>query len=156
MRRLLSKHGALRLFGSAIVTQAVLSVANLGVGLILLRYASDTAYGHFVLVQAAVLLAIVAQRAYVIDPLTVLAPGNDADSQRAMVGSLRFSQRAFLSICAAVASSLVALAWATNLLSLSATIMIGATILACWTALERDYLRGVLMLYYRPETEVGS
>lgn len=152
MRWLLSKHGALRLFGSAIVTQAVLSAANLGVGLVLLRYASDIAYGHFVLVQAAVLLAVVAQRAWVIDPLTVLAPEGDSDSQRAMVGSLRFSQRAFLGVCAAVGIALITLAWIVHLLAPSIAILLGVTVLACWAALERDYLRGVLMLYYRPET----
>ncbi len=49
--------GALaRLFGSSIIDQALLSAANFAVGLMLIRYSSETQYGYYILAFNAMML----------------------------------------------------------------------------------------------------
>lgn len=156
MAKLLSKDGIVRLFGSAVVDQAVLSAANFAVGLLLIRYSGDVAYGRFVLVQAAVLLLIAVQRAWVIDPLTVLAPKKTDAVQREMVGAIKVSQRRFLSRSCLLALLAPPVGYFAGILVPDVALLMTVGLLACWAALERDYLRGVLMLYYRPETVLAA
>lgn len=151
-----SRGGLLRLFSAAVIDQGMLSAASFAVGLLLLRYTSDFDYGHYVLVQSAILLLVAVQGAWVSRPLAVLAPKRTPAEQRGMVGAVEQSQRRVLRGLAAaglVAASLGAL---TGLWDGLRAGIVAAGVLAAWAALQREYLRGVLLLYARPQTLLAA
>jgi O-antigen/teichoic acid export membrane protein len=143
--------GLFRQFSTTVVDQVVLSGANFIVGLLLIRRTSDADYGMFVLVQSAITLLISGQMAWLSSPLAVLAPGKTPALRRLMVGAVESSQRRFLRRASAVALVVPVLGYFlhywTGLESLVVVLGIGA----CWTALQREYLRGVLLVYGRPQ-----
>src|ERR1700688_2249671 len=83
-------------FGSGVLDQIVLSGASFFAGLLLIRFASDAAYGQYVLAQSAILLFLSAQGAWMSGPASVVAPRKAPPERRLMVGSLASSQRKFL------------------------------------------------------------
>lgn len=140
----------LRFFGASVVDQVLLSGANFIAGFLMIRYTSDVNYGQFVLAQSAVLLLVSAQGAWLSGPLSAIVPSKPAATKRLMIGAVRASQSRFLRW---VAVSLLAIAvtlYATGFLSASLALVSGTTILAGWAALEREYLRSVLLIYSRP------
>lgn len=140
----------LRFFGASVVDQVLLSGANFIAGFLMIRYTSDVDYGQFVLAQSAVLLLVSAQGAWLSGPLSAIVPSKPAATKRLMIGAVRASQSRFLRW---VAVSLLAIAvtlYATGFLSASLALVSGTTILAGWAALEREYLRSVLLIYSRP------
>jgi O-antigen/teichoic acid export membrane protein len=143
--------GLLRQFSTTVVDQVVLSGANFIVGLLLIRQTSDADYGMFVLVQSAITLLISGQMAWLSSPLAVLAPGKSPAQRRLMVGAVESSQRRFLRRAAAAALVVPVIGYLmhfwTGLEALVVTLGIGA----CWTALKREYFRGVLLVYGRPQ-----
>ena len=108
-------------------------------------------YGMFVLVQSSITLMLSAQGAWLQGPLSVVAPAKSGPVRRQMVGAIEQSQRRFLRM-GALACLLIPIAglllhvW-TGLECL----VIAMGVLACWTALQRDYFRCVLMIYTRPQ-----
>ena len=142
----------LKQFSTTVVDQVCLSAANFIVGFLLIRRTTDGDYAMYVLVQSAIALLISAQMAYLSSPLAVLAPGKSAAIKRLMIGAVELSQRRFLrrACFAALAAPLVGYAlhvW-TGLQALA--IVFG--IFGCWAALQREYLRSVLMIYARPHS----
>jgi len=156
LKRFLNKDGIFRLFGSAVIDQGLLSAANFAIGLLLIRYTDDVQYGHFVLVQATVLLVIALHRAYVVDPLTVLAPKYSQQIKRDMVAGLRGDLRFFLLKLAAVALLVPLALYFTGWVAPNLCVLVTLAILAGWAGIERDYLRGALMIYYRPDAVLGA
>ncbi|MAA74032.1 MAG: hypothetical protein CMN28_04945 [Salinisphaeraceae bacterium] len=148
----MNRDGLARLFGSAIVGQALLSAGNFAVGLLLIRYSDDLNYGRYVLVQSAILLLVTVQRAYVVEPMTVIASQDSGDDKRNMVGSIRTGLQRFLRWALLLAALPILPAWYAGGLPGEMAALIAAAALAGWAMLEREYLRSVLMLYYRPET----
>ena len=67
--RLRGTFGLARLFGSAVMSQIVLSAANFGVGILLVRHASDFEYGAYVLALNALMLLTSLQSAFCYPPL---------------------------------------------------------------------------------------
>ena len=61
------------MFSSAVVDQAVLSAANLLVGVLLIRRSTDLEYGWYVLVWNALLLLTALQNAFIGPPMVVLS-----------------------------------------------------------------------------------
>ncbi len=139
-------------FSTTVIDQVVLSGANFVVGLMLLRQTSDADYGMFVLVQSAIVLLISAQMSWLSSPLAVLAPAKSADLKRLMVGSVEASQRRFL---ARVSCAALLVPWVGYLLHYWTPLeawVIGFGIAAGWTALQREYLRGALLIFGRPQS----
>ncbi|HEX4871858.1 MAG TPA: hypothetical protein VFV27_06045 [Nevskiaceae bacterium] len=148
IRRLLPG-SLLRRFSSAVVDQAVLSAANFVVGLLLIRMAEDSAYGYYVLVQSAIALLVSAQGAWILTPLALVAPKQGDARRDAMVGRVyRDGQRSLrglvgLGLLLPPAGLLLG-AW-----ELPLALLLAAGLLAGWTALLREYLRGVLYIHGR-------
>ena len=143
--------GLIKQFSTTVVDQVVLSAANFIVGLLLIRRTSDADYGMFVLVQSAIMLLISGQMAWLSSPLAVLAPGKPAALRRLMVGSVEASQRRFLNGAAVAALAIPAIGYFLHYWTGLETLVVVLGIAACWAALQREYLRGVLLIYGRPQ-----
>ena len=142
----------LKQFSTTVVDQVVLSGANFIVGLLLIRQTSDADYGMFVLVQSAITLLMSAQMAWLSSPLAVLAPGKAPAMRRLMIGAIEFSQRKFLRQISAVALLVPLVGYLVHFWSGLEAAVIAFGVVACWTALQREYLRGVLLIYQRPQS----
>jgi O-antigen/teichoic acid export membrane protein len=137
-------------FGIGVLDQVLLSGASFVAGFVMIRYTNDVAYGQFVLAQSAILLALSAQGAWLSGPANAIAPKKTPEDRRLMIGSLAASQTRLLR---RVTPALLLVPLAGYLVGLSNAIdaiVIATTILACWVALERQYLRTVLLIYSRP------
>lgn len=143
--------GLLKQFSTTVVDQVVLSGANFIVGLLLIRRTSDADYGMFVLVQSAITLLISGQMAWLSSPLAVLAPAKNPVLRRLMVGAIDASQRHFLRRAALVALAVPAAGYFMGYWTGLESVVVVLGIAACWTALQREYLRGVLLVYGRPQ-----
>ena len=139
-------------FGIGVLAQILLSGANFVVGFLMIRYTSDADYGRFVLAQSAVMLLVSAQGAWLSGPLIMVAPGKPADIKRTMIGAIKISQGRFLRRASIVALLITVVGYLLRSWSSTIALTIAATILAGWTALHREYLRSVLLIYSRPQT----
>jgi O-antigen/teichoic acid export membrane protein len=144
------KGSFLRLFGSSIVSQAVLSAASLLVGLILIRRQSDVQYGYYVLVTVTLLLLSGIQSAFIQPSMVVRLARFDGPDRRALIGGLFREQRRFLLIAGAIAAVATGGLWAFGVLDLALTLLILAAILAAIAAMNREFFRMVLLAYRRP------
>jgi O-antigen/teichoic acid export membrane protein len=140
----------IRFFGASVADQVLLSGANFIAGFLMIRYTSDVDYGQFVLAQSAVLLLVSAQGAWLSGPLSAIVPSKPAETKRLMIGAVRASQSRFLRWVAISLLAIVATLYATGFLSANLALVAGATVLAGWAALQREYLRSVLIIYQRP------
>ena len=143
--------GLIKQFSTTVVDQVVLSAANFIVGLLLIRRTSDADYGMFVLVQSAIMLLISGQMAWLSSPLAAPAPGKPAALRRLMVGSVEASQRRFLNGAAVAALAIPSIGYFLHYWTGLETLVVVLGIAACWAALQREYLRGVQLIYGRPQ-----
>jgi O-antigen/teichoic acid export membrane protein len=144
--------GLLRQFSTTVIDQVLLSAANFIIGFLLIRRTSDIDYGMFVLVQSAVTLLISAQQAWLGGPLAVVAPAKPAAIRRLMIGAVEMSQRRFLRRMSFVALVVPAIGFGLHYWNGLEAIVVAMGIIACWTSLQREYLRGVLLIYARPHS----
>jgi O-antigen/teichoic acid export membrane protein len=91
--------GALAVTG---IDQALLSVLNFAVALLFIRYAAKEEYGHYTLVNGAVMLAVGVQTALVITPLTANGTRLEGEARRAFVAALFLLQAAMAVVAALV------------------------------------------------------
>jgi O-antigen/teichoic acid export membrane protein len=143
---------AVRLFSSAIFDQVVLSATNFLVGFVLIRYAGDHDYALYVLVQSAMLLALTVHNSYLSGPLAIVTPSLPADERWRTIGSVKRVQRRVLRTALLPLLAIPLLGYVSGLLTGLLAAVIAAGILAVWTALRREYLRSVLLMYSRPHT----
>ncbi|HME41158.1 MAG TPA: hypothetical protein VKG63_19540 [Steroidobacteraceae bacterium] len=147
---------SLRPFSFAIFDQVVLSASNFLVGFVLIRYASDHDYGLYVLVQSTLVLVVSMQNAYLTGPIAILTPKLPADERWQTIGSVKRVQRRLLRAAAVPLVILPLLGYLSGILDgLLASVMV-AGIFAVWAALRREYLRSVLLMYFRPQTLLGA
>ena len=142
----------LRLFSTAVVDQVLLSGTSFLVGFLLIRRTSDFDYGIFVLVQSALTLLIAAQAAWLAGPLAVAAPTKSPEIKRRMVGALEVSQRRFLLPVALVALLVPVGGYLMGVWNWLVSLVIGIAVVSGWLSLQREYLRGVLLIYSRPDS----
>ena len=143
--------GLLKQFSTTVVDQVVISGANFLVGLLLIRQTSSSDYAIFVLVQSAITLMISGQMAWLSSPLAVVAPAKTPEVRHLMVGSVEASQRRFLTLAAAAALLVPIGGFFLKVWTLMEASAVALGIIACWAALLREYLRGVLLIFRRPE-----
>ena len=141
----------LHFFGTGVVDQVLLSGANFMVGFAMIRFTSDVDYGQFVLAQSAILLLTSAQSAW-LAPLCAILPAKSADIRRAIVGAVEASQTRFLRILVMAALVVTAVGYLTGAWSGVVALVSGGAVLAAWTALQREYVRSVLVIYARPQS----
>ena len=139
-----------RMFGSAILTKAMLSAASLLVGLILIRETTVVQYGDYILIINGVALLTGLQNGFIQPAMVTRLARLDARGRRGLIGGLYRGQRRLLPVAAAIAAMIIAvlcitgsLAWQTGLLVLAATA-------AALAALFREFFRMVLLGYRRP------
>jgi len=156
LRESIRQKPTFRILGTAVIDQAMLSGANFLVGVLLVRYAGDADYGYYVLAQSAVLLLTGAQSSWINGPLAVLAPKKTEDERRGMVGAVEVVQSRVLRWVAALALVVPLIGYLLHLLTAESAMAAGATVLACWAALLREYRRGVLQLYGRPHLVLAA
>ena len=147
-----ARGGLFKQFSTTVIDQVALSGANFLVGLLLIRQTSDIDYGMYVLVQSAITLVISGQMAWLSSPLAVLAPAKAPAFKRLMIGAIEASQRRFLRIAVAAAMVVPLVGYFTHHWTGLEAMVIALGLVACWTALQREYLRGVLLIYARPES----
>lgn len=148
---LVRRGGAARLFGASVFDQAMLSAANFVIGLLLIRYTSDTDYGVFVLVQSALLLLVTAHSAYVCNPLAVLAPQRPEADRLLMIGSVDHSLSRLLRWLLLGGLVLTLLIWFLGLVDNTLAAVVVAGLAAGWFALRRDLLRAVALIHGKPQ-----
>jgi len=137
-------------FGVAVVDQVALSGANFLVGLLLIRKTSDVDYGSYVLAQSAISLLIAAQGAWLYGPLAVVALRQTSERRKEMIGALQVSQSRFLRRGALPLLLIPPLLVVFGVQKTLLGVVTAVTILAGWAALQREYLRGTLLIYRRP------
>lgn len=139
-----------RLFGSAVISQALLSAASFAIGLVLIRRSSDLQYGYFILASNAILLLASLQNAFFAPPLAARLNRLDAAGRSALVGGLYREQRRILwpvgGLVAAVALGL----WYAHVLDRHNGPLVLVTVFAALAVLHREYFRMVLFTYRRP------
>src|SRR5258706_13190615 len=106
----------------------------------------------FVLVQSAIPLLMSGQMAWLSSPLAVVAPAKAPALRRLMVGAVEISQARFLRRSSAVAVMVPVIGYFLHVWTGLESLVIAFGIAACWTALQREYLRGVLLIYGRPQS----
>jgi O-antigen/teichoic acid export membrane protein len=148
--------GLFRQFSTTVIDQVVISGANFFIGFLLIRRTSDVDYGMFVLVQSAITLLTSAQMSWLSSPLAVVAPAKPPDVRRLMVGSLESSQRSFLRKITALAMLAPLVGYFAHYWNAVEALVVGLGAVACWTALQREYLRNVLLIYRRPHSMLNA
>jgi O-antigen/teichoic acid export membrane protein len=138
------------MFGTGVIDQVILSGANFLVGFAMIRFTSDVDYGQFILVQSAVLLLTSAQSAW-LAPLCSIMPSKPPAVRQAMVGAVEASQTRFLHKLVLAAVLVPVIGYLLGAWSLIVAIVSEGAIFASWTALQREYLRSVLVIYGRPQ-----
>ena len=146
----------LHFFGTGVLDQIMLSGTNFIVGLVMIRYTGDVAYGQFVLAQSAVVLLVSAQAAWLSGPVTIMAPAKSAAIRAQMIGSLGASQTRVLRRAALVLLTIPSAAYLIGIWSANISLVVAGTILAGWAALQREYRRSVLLIYSRPHAMLGA
>jgi O-antigen/teichoic acid export membrane protein len=141
---------SLHFFGAGVIDQIVLSGANFLAGLLMIRHTSDVAYGQFVLAQSTMLLLVSAQSAWLTGPLSIVVPKKTPSEKTLAIGTMRFSQARFLRRLGAALLLATAAGWLIGLLKPGTALVTAGIVLACWAALQREYLRGALIMWKRP------
>lgn len=127
-----SASGLARLFGSSIADQAMLSAANFGVGLILIRYAAEAQYGYYILAFNTMMLLTTLQGTFIGTPMVIRLPGLDQAARRQWMGSLLRDQK-WLGAAGGALALVVALAgWAMGLFDGESTLVVVAASAWCW------------------------
>ena len=155
IKRLLNSR-VLRLFSSAVIDQVVLSAANFGLGLLLIRNTEEQHYGLYVLTQSTVLLLASVYGAAVGSPLSIVASKKSEAERRAMVGAVDLSLRRLLIALTVVAMPLAPLLYALGWIDGLHAAVAMAGVVAAWAALRREYSRTVLLMYSRPGTILST
>jgi O-antigen/teichoic acid export membrane protein len=140
----------LHFFGAGVIDQIVLSGANFLAGLLMIRHTSDVAYGQFVLAQSAIVLLVATQSAWLTGPLSIVVPKKTVPEKTLAIGAMRFSQARFLRRVGAVLLLATAAGWLIGILKPGTALVTAGILLACWAALQREYLRGALIMWARP------
>ncbi len=139
-----------QLFSTSIVDQVLLSAGNFFIGFMLIRSTSDVDYGLFVLLQSTILLLTSAQGAMISGPVAVLAPKRPPEVRRAMIGAIGASHRRLVRVLSACGLLVPIGGYALGYFNRLETEVAFLGVIACATALPREYLRSVLLVYARP------
>jgi O-antigen/teichoic acid export membrane protein len=140
-----------RMFGSAVVVQALLSATSLCVGLILIRRVSDEQYGYYVLTLNVVMLVTSLQNAFIQSHMVVRMTGATDAARADLIGGLYREQRRLLAPIAALAAVVTLICGLSGVFNRGAVIVALAALLAVLAALYREFLRMVLLAYRLPD-----
>jgi O-antigen/teichoic acid export membrane protein len=146
----------LQFFGAGVIDQMVLSGANFLAGLLMIRRTTDIAYGQFVLAQSAILLLVSVQASWLTGPLALIVPKKTPLEKTHAIGTMRVSQAKFLRRLAVASLLATAAAWLVGILKPDIALVTAGIMVACWAALQREYLRNALIVHTRPRALLQS
>lgn len=135
----------MRMFSSALGSQAVLSATSFAVGLLLIRRTSDLQYGYYILVSGAIILASSLQNAFIAPEMVKRMTEIGAGETGNLTGGLYREQRIVIVWVAASALTLSLGLWAGRLLDTPTLLLLCAAVVAAGAVLRREYFRMVLM-----------
>ena len=139
-----------RMLSSAVIIQALLSAGSLGVGLILIRNATNAQYGYYVLVMNALLLITSLQNNFISVPMVHRMTRFDSLGRGDLIGGLLREQRQLVPMVGGAAVAVTLLLCMTGVLTLHTTLLVLAAITAAFAALYREFFRMVLLAYRQP------
>lgn len=139
-----------RLLSSAVGSQALLSAASFGIGLILIRSTTDVQYGYYILAANAVMLLVSLQNAVCNPPLATRINQLDRHGRAELVGGLYREQRRILPVAGALTIVAALGLWSLQVLDSDTGPLVLATVVAALAVLHREYFRMVLFAFRRP------
>jgi O-antigen/teichoic acid export membrane protein len=142
----------MRVFGSAVLMQALLSGTSFIVGLILIRRSSDLQYGYYILTINALLLLTTLQGAFIQPQMVVRMTRLDSTGRRDMVGGLLREQRALLLRLLIAAVIGVLLLCAAGRLEFEQALLVVLGTLVATAVLTREFFRMLLFAYRQPQS----
>ncbi|HVO45971.1 MAG TPA: hypothetical protein VMT29_06505 [Steroidobacteraceae bacterium] len=138
-----------RMFGSAVAIQALLSATNFFIGIVLIRHTADLQYGYYVLITNAMLLISGLQSAFVQPPLVLRMTTLDPAGRATLVGGLYHGQRILLRRAAAALSGVTLLLWLFHVIEPEQVFLNFAAIIALVCILYKESFRMVLLAHRR-------
>lgn len=139
-----------RIFGGAVISQGLLSVINLLIGLILIRRAPQAQYGYYVLIAAGVSLLVQLQNPLFAPLLTSRVNIAGAEERKNYLGGLLREERRLLAIVGAAALLVGCLVWLGGGVPPQTALILLAGMVAAVGTLFREFLRMILVTYRRP------
>jgi O-antigen/teichoic acid export membrane protein len=143
---------SIKMFGSAVASQALLSAANFAVGVLLIRHTSDQQYGYFILASTAVLLLTSLQGAFFNPPLVNRLAVLDRPGRGDLVGGLYRDQNQVLAWVGLLALVISSVLWQLGTLSAELLLLLVITTLTLLAVLQRNFFRLALLAYRRSHT----
>lgn len=138
-----------KLFGSAVIDQAMLSGVSLLIGLILIRNTTTAEYGYFVLAQTAIQLMVMAQDAWVGGPLTILAPKRERGDAIALLSNVRKDHHRWSWYLLPASLAVTGAGWQLGWIDVHQAIVLAITCFTLWAVARRELLRTVLLINRR-------
>jgi O-antigen/teichoic acid export membrane protein len=139
-----------RKLSSAVVVQALLSIGNLAVGLILIRFSSDAQYGYYVLVLNALMLVTSAQSQFMGPAMVQRLTRLDRAGRSEVIGSLYRDQKRLIPLLGLSATVITGILWTTGYLTGHTAMLVLASAAAGLASLNREFFRMVLFAYRQP------
>jgi O-antigen/teichoic acid export membrane protein len=139
------------MFANAVVAQALLSIGNFLVSLILLRFGSDIQFGFYVLALNGLLLLTSIQSSFVGPAMVLQLTRLDASDRSDLIGGLYNGQRRLLPPLACLCSAIIGVLWLFNVLDSFETVLLLVAVGAAWATLYRQFFRMVLNGYRNSE-----
>src|SRR5580698_1833534 len=130
-----------RIFGGAVISQALLSVINLLAGLILIRRAPQAQYGYYVLIAAAAPLLTQLQNQLISPALTSRITIAGDVERKSYMGSLVREQRQLLAIVAAISLLVCCVVWFSGTLPPATATILVVGVLAAIATQYREFFR---------------
>jgi O-antigen/teichoic acid export membrane protein len=146
----------LRMIGSAITVQALLSAASFLVGIILIRYNTGTEYGYYVLVTNAVLLMTILQNAFIQPQLVPRLAVADDQGRADLIGGVLRDQRWIWPLPALVCMVIAIALRLTGQIGNEMLLLLFAAGGALYASLFREFFRMMLLGRRRPEDVLKS
>lgn len=138
-----------RMFSSALASQALLSATNFLVGLLLIRHTSDLEYGSYMLVLGAIVLAVSLQSAFIGPAMVNRMARLDTQACGELTGGLYRDQCQVIAGVAGLALLAVLALRVAHVLDERSALLALCAVAACAAALWREYFRMVLLAYRR-------
>ena len=136
----------LRLFSAAVIDQGIISLANLALAALLIRYVGAGEYGLFVLVQVSIALLASIMDAWVNGPLSVLAPQRSEEQRDVMISGVRFSLLRFLGLLFLPCLAVPLIGSALGFIESSMVPLLVMGVIAGTIGLYREFLRSALRI----------
>ena len=140
-----------KMFGSAVISQALLSAANFIAGVLLIRHTSDQQYGYYILASSAVLLITSLQGAFFNPPLVNRLAPLDRTGRGELVGGLYRDQNRVLLVAGGLALLLILALWQLGVVPRQLLPLLIVSLLAVLAVLHRNFFRLALLAYRRSQ-----